>query len=359
MNHLNRPHQPSSMQTSFSLRHIISQHGGQLHGDPTWVCHGIAAIGTAQSNQLTFISNPQYEQQLHTTQAGCVVISPRLFATVPTPNVPHRHWIVTDNPYAYFAHITQMWKALQQAHVLPTPRIHSTAVVAESATIDATAQVGALCVVGERVQIGAHTVLHPKVTIAADCKLGARCVVHSGAVIGADGFGFAPEWVITEAATETATPHWIKIEQIGGVHIGDDVEIGANTCIDRGALSDTTIENGTKLDNLIQIGHNVHIGKHCVIAAATAIAGSAHLGDFCMVGGCVSIAGHLKIASGSVIAGGSVVTGSIAKKGNYAGLFPLDEQTQWRKNAAALKKLASLRDRVRTIEAKLNAKKDN
>jgi UDP-3-O-[3-hydroxymyristoyl] glucosamine N-acyltransferase len=177
--------------------------------------------------------------------------------------------------------------------------------------------------------------------------VGENCILHSGVVIGADGFGFAPQ-----KSSQGLT--WVKIEQLGAVQIGNDVEIGANTCVDRGALHHTVIEEGVKLDNLIQIGHNVRIGKHAIIAAATAVAGSTEIGAYCMIGGCVSIAGHISIAPHTEISGASVVTHSIHKAGTYTGLFPLDDNVSWSKNAAVLKQLFSLRDRLRLLEKQSN-----
>ena len=179
-------------------------------------------------------------------------------------------------------------------------------------------------------------------TLGAGCRIGRRCIVHSGVVIGADGFGFAP----TEG-------RWEKIEQLGAVRIGDDVEIGANTCIDRGALEDTVIEDGVKLDNLIQIGHNVHIGEHTAIAGNAGVAGSARIGPRCTIGGAANILGHLTLAEGVHISAASVVMRSILKPGLYSGIFPIDDNASWEKNAATLRQLHALRDRVRALEKDL------
>ena len=198
---------------------------------------------------------------------------------------------------------------------------------------------GALCFIGRGARIGADTVLKARVTIGEDCTLGARCVVQSGAVIGGDGFGFAPN----QGA-------WEKIEQLGAVRIGDDVEIGANTCIDRGALDDTVIEDGVKLDNLIQIGHNCHIGQHTAMAGCVGVAGSARIGAYCTVGGAGMILGHLTIADHVHISSASIVTRSIHKPGHYTGFFPIAENGEWEKNAATLKQIYRLRDRVKHLE---------
>ncbi|MFL6693597.1 MAG: UDP-3-O-(3-hydroxymyristoyl)glucosamine N-acyltransferase, partial [Ramlibacter sp.] len=209
------------------------------------------------------------------------------------------------------------------------------------AQVDASARIGALCVVERGARIGAGTVLKARVHVGEDCVIGARCIVHPGVVIGADGFGFAPN-----------QGTWEKIEQLGAVRIGDDVEIGANTCIDRGALADTVIEDGVKLDNLIQVGHNVRIGHHTAIAGCVGIAGSATIGAHCTIGGSAGILGHLTIADRVNISSFSLVTRSITKPGLYTGIFPIDDNAAWEKNAASLKQLHALRDRVRALENK-------
>jgi UDP-3-O-[3-hydroxymyristoyl] glucosamine N-acyltransferase len=201
---------------------------------------------------------------------------------------------------------------------------------------------GPLCVVERGARIGAETELKSRVTVGEDCIIGERCLLHPGVVIGADGFGFAPN-----AGT------WEKIEQLGAVCIGNDVEIGANTCIDRGALQDTTIGDGVKLDNLIQIAHNVHIGNHTAMAGCAGVAGSTTIGAHCTIGGSANVLGHLTLADGVNISAATVVTRSVRKPGHYTGFFPLDDNATWEKNAATLKQLHSLRDRVRALEEKL------
>ena len=183
--------------------------------------------------------------------------------------------------------------------------------------------------------------LHPRVTIAAGCSVGERCVFQSGAVIGADGFGIAP-----------TQGRWERIEQLGGVRIGDDVDIGANTCIDRGALQDTVLEDGVKLDNQIQIGHNCHIGAHTVMAACVGIAGSTKVGRNVMIGGAAMIQGHIEIADGVTVSASTMVMHSLRKKGVYTAIFPVDEHANWEKNAVTLRNLYALRERVRALEKK-------
>jgi len=217
--------------------------------------------------------------------------------------------------------------------------VHASAVVHPEAVVDASACIGPLCVVERGARIGAGTWLKSRVTVGEDCQIGARCIVHAGAVIGADGFGFAQENGV-----------WVKIEQLGAVRIGDDVEIGANTCIDRGALEDTVIEDGVKLDNLVQIGHNVHVGRHSAMAGCVGVAGSAHIGAHCTVGGGGIVLGHLTLADHVHVSAATTVTRSIRQPGLYTGMFPIDDNARWEKNAATLKQLHSLRERIKALE---------
>ena len=207
--------------------------------------------------------------------------------------------------------------------------------------IGAGSEFGAQCVIGARARIGAQARLAAQVVIGHDCTLGARCIVHSGAVIGADGFGFAAH-----------EERWLKIEQLGAVRIGDEVEIGANTCIDRGTLDDTVLEDGVKLDNLIQIGHNVRIGAHSALAGCVGVAGSAHIGAHCTLGGGAGVLGHLRLADHVHITAATLVTRSILKPGQYSGAFPIDDNANWEKNAATLRQLYALRQRIKVLEKK-------
>ena len=320
-----------------SLHQVVEVLGGSLHGNANKQITGLASLKQAESSDISFVSNVKYERELAECKAACVIVSPHLAAVAEKRG----DYIVTDQPYVYFALLTQFWK--QQHSPKSAGSIHASAVVDANAVIDKTAVIGALCVVEAGARIGANTVLKSRVTVGENCVVGENCILHSGVVIGADGFGFAPK-------KSQDGLSWVKIDQLGAVKIGNDVEIGANTCVDRGALHDTVIEDGVKLDNLIQIGHNVRIGKHAIIAAATAVAGSTEIGAYCMIGGCVSIAGHLTITPHTEISGASVVTHSIHKAGTYTGLFPLDDNASWGKNAAALKQLSALRDRLRKLE---------
>ena len=316
------------------LGDIVHALGGSLHGNPNTVIVDIAPLETAGPQDLSFLSHPKYQSQLLKTQAACVIVAPQFIEVASQRGA----CIVTDDPYLYFARLTQYWKK----KLAPTAvsNIHPSAVIDADAFIADSAIIGPLCVVERGAKVGAHTQLKSRVTLSEFCEVGERCIVHSGVVIGADGFGFAPN-----------KGAWEKIEQLGAVKIGNDVEIGANTCIDRGALQDTIIEDGVKLDNLIQIGHNVHIGKHTAMAGCVGVAGSARIGAHCTVGGGAVILGHLSLADGVHISAASVVTRSITKPGQYTGLFPLDDNASWEKNAASLKQLHQLRDRIKSLEA--------
>lgn len=317
-----------------ALGDIVAELGGELHGDPSRVASGLAPLESAGADQLSFLSNPRYQSQLTTSQAACVIVGPASRDAALARGAA----IVTDDPYLYFARLTQLWKR-RVLGVVHVPGIHPSAVVDPAAVIDPTARIGPLCVVERGVRIGAFTELKSRVTVSEGCVIGDRCVLHPGVVIGADGFGLAPN----QGA-------WEKIEQLGAVRIGNDVEIGANTCIDRGALADTVIEDGVKLDNLIQIGHNVRVGRHTAMAGCAAVAGSATIGAHCTLGGRAGVLGHLTIADHVHISATSLVTRSILKPGHYTGFFPIDENAAWEKNAATLRHLHSLRERVKAIE---------
>jgi UDP-3-O-[3-hydroxymyristoyl] glucosamine N-acyltransferase len=317
------------------LGQIVDALGGELCGDRERVIAAIAPLESAGPEAISFLSNPKYVPQLAASKAACVIVG----AASRDAASARGDCIVAADPYAYFARLTQWWKAQDAPD--EGPPIHPSAVVHPDAVVDPSARIGPLCVVERGARIGAATVLRSRVHVGERCTLGARCIVHPGVVIGADGFGFAPH-----------EGEWIKIEQLGAVVIGDDVEIGANTCIDRGALADTVIEEGVKLDNLIQVGHNVHIGRHTVIAGCVGISGSAKIGAHCMIGGGVGIAGHLTIADHVTVAGFALVSGSIHKPGHYAGAFPIDDNASWLKNAAALRQLHQLRERVKALEKK-------
>ncbi len=331
---------------------IVAALGGDLLGDPGLRIERIGPLEGATPATLAFLANPRYQAQLAGSLAACVIVAPALRDAAAARGAA----VVTPDPYRYFARLTQWWAA----RVRPaTPAgVHASAVVDPGARLGAGVSIGALtvveagaeigdgavvgaqCFVGRNARVGAGTRLHPRVTLAFDCAIGARGVVHSGAVIGADGFGFAP----------TADAGYVKIEQLGAVRIGDDVEIGANTCIDRGALDDTVIEDGVKLDNLIQIAHNVRIGRGSAMAGCSAVAGSTRIGERCTIGGGAGILGHLTIADDVHISAQSTVSRSIAEPGTYTGFFPLDDNRSWEKNAVTLRQLHALRERLRALE---------
>jgi len=322
-----------------TLGALVNALGGELLGDASLRISGLASLETASATELSFLSNPRYQSQLVASLASCVIVAPAMRDMARGRGA----CIIADNPYLYFARCTQLWKRLSRS--APAAGIHPSAVIDPTAFIDPAATVGPLCVVEAGARVGAGTLLTSRVTLGAGCVVGARCILHSGVVVGADGFGFAPDG-----------PVWEKIEQLGAVRIGDDVEIGANTCIDRGALQDTVIEDGVKLDNLIQIGHNVRIGKNTAMAGCVGVAGSATIGAQCTIGGGAIVLGHLNIADGVHISAATVVSRSIRKPGNYTGMFPIDDNANWEKNAAALKQLHSLRDRIRLLEKIIESK---
>ena len=315
------------------LGDIVKALGGSLHGSPQTSIQKLSPLETAGAGDLSFLSHPKYQSHLLQSHAACVVVTPQFKELALTRGA----CIVTEDPYHYFAKLTQFWK--KQTAAATGPRIHPSAVIDPQAEIADTAIIGPLCVVERFAKVGAHTHLKSRVTLGESCEIGQRCIVHSGVVIGADGFGFALH-----------QGEWEKIEQLGAVKIGNDVEIGANTCIDRGALQDTIIEDGVKLDNLIQIGHNVHIGKHTAMAGCVGVAGSARIGAHCTVGGGAIVLGHLALADGVHISAATVVTRSISQPGQYTGLFPVDDNATWEKNAASLKQLHKLRDRIKLLE---------
>ena len=323
---------------SLRLAQLVGALGGTLQGDPEQRIERLAPLDTAGPQDLSFLSNPRYQQQLAASRAACVIVAPAMLEVARARGA----CIVADDPYLYFARATQLWKRLHGP--ARAPGVHASAVVDATAVVHPSASIGPLCVVERGAHVGAGTVLMSHVTVGEDCHVGERCTVHAGAVIGADGFGFAPE-----GGT------WVKIEQLGAVRIGNDVEIGANTCIDRGALLDTVIEDGVKLDNLVQIGHNVRVGRHSAMAGCVGVAGSATIGAHCTLGGGAIVLGHLALADGVHVSAATVVTHSLKRPGHYTGMFPIDENARWEKNAATLKQLHRLRDRIKALEQAFKA----
>ncbi len=341
------------------LADIVQFLGGEvdaeLVGNPDALIERLSTLDAAGPHDLTFLSHPKYLGKLAQSAAACVVVGPAAREAA----VSRGACIVVDDPYHCFALITQLWKRKhfpeEPPHIHPSAfvdpgatlapgvSIGAFACIAAGAVIAAGARIAEHCVIGPRVVIGANTRLSARVTVAEGCRIGERCLIHPGAVIGADGFGFAPH-----------DGQWVKIEQLGAVQIGNDVEIGANTCIDRGALQDTVLEDGVKLDNLVQIGHNVRIGRHTAMAGCAGVAGSATIGAHCTVGGGAIVLGHLSLADHVHVSAASVVTRSLLKPGQYTGLFPIDDNTAWEKNAATLKQLHGLRERLKQAEKSLS-----
>jgi len=317
-----------------TLGQLIDQLGGDLHGSPDIEITGLATLGSASPNDLAFLSNPQYRSQLLTSHAACVVVSEHMKKEA----LQRGSTLVVADAYAYWARLTQYWASLLVSN--DEPNIHPSAFVHPLAKIDPSARIGPMCVVEAHAVIGKRSWLKSRVTVSQSCTVGDDCIIHSGVVIGADGFGFA---------LEHGT--WLKIEQLGAVRIGNQVEIGANTCIDRGALGDTVIEDGVKFDNLIQIGHNVHVGAHTAMAGCVGVAGSTRIGAHCTLGGGAIVLGHLQLADHVHISAASVVTRSLLQAGTYSGVFPIDTNEAWHKNAATLRQLHSLRDRIKNLES--------
>jgi UDP-3-O-[3-hydroxymyristoyl] glucosamine N-acyltransferase len=339
-----------------SLSELAQLTGAALEGDGNVIVARVATLEKATASDIAFLANPKYRAQLATTRAAAVIVDPEAAKTTPLPK------LVSSNPYAVYARVA----AILHPPVPPSPGIDRSARVEEGARVAATASVGAYAVIGanaaigERVVVGAHcvigadarigedAVLDPRVTIYPRCVVGARTLVHSGAVIGADGFGLAFEH-----------GRWRKIPQIGRVVIGNDVEVGANTTIDRGAIDDTVIGDDVKLDNQIQIGHNCVIGAHTAIAGCVGIAGSTRIGAHCRIGGAAMISGHLDIVDNTVISAATQVYDSIREPGIYTGAFPALPHRDWKQVASQTRRLRELANRVADLERALAAGRDD
>ena len=332
-----------------TLKALVETLGGELIGDDLEV-NRVASIANAEVGSITFITDTKYRKSLADTKASAVILAEEnsAFSTLPR--------IVTDNPYAYFAKVS----ALLNPKDVATKGIHPSAFVGTDSKISASCGispnvvigqnvsladgvvVGAGCFIGDNVVVGKNTQLQANVTICANCVIGANCNLAAGAVIGADGFGYANQ----DGA-------WVKIPQVGRVLIADNVDIGANTTIDRGALDDTVIEQGVKLDNLIQIGHNCVIGEHTVIAGCVGIAGSAKIGRRCRIGGAAMILGHLEIADDVTVSPGSMITRSLNQADTYTALMPFQTHDEWLKTAASLRHLTELNEKLKRLENQL------
>jgi UDP-3-O-[3-hydroxymyristoyl] glucosamine N-acyltransferase len=333
-----------------TLGELAAQFGCELHGDPSVVVRRVGSLTSAAPDAITFLANSLYRGQLAGTRAAAVIVAPRDRAASPVATLVHAE------PYLTYARVASML----HPPAAVAPGVHASAVVAASARVAASAQVdanaviGSDCTIGEDAVIGAGSVLGtnvsvgngtrigPRVTLLDGVRIGARCTLHPGAVIGADGFGFAPD-----------RGAWQKIPQVGGVVIGDDVEIGANTTVDRGTIEDTVIEDGVKLDNLVQIAHNARIGAHTIMAAMSGVAGSTKVGKRCMIGGGVVMINSLSICDDVLFTFRSIVTRSVDEPGTYSGHLPAEEAAVWRKNAARFRKLDALADRLVKAEREL------
>lgn len=349
MNHLRK----STYTLSELISNLISELDITILGDPNTLITGVSTIQDAQPQHITFLTNPLYSKHLATTKASAVILTPDYENSCPV------NALVTANPYYVYAKIA----AFFDPRSLAKPGVHSSAVIGENCEIDSSASIGAKCVIGDAVKIGPGVVMGPScvvgelseigedsrfdanVTIYDRIKIGKRVTISSGAVIGSDGFGIAKH------------KSWQKVPQLGRVIIEDDVDIGANSCIDRGAIDDTLIARGAKLDNLIQVGHNVKIGENTAIAGCVAIAGSATIGKNCLIGGRAAINGHISIADNVIITGGTSVTKSIREPGMYSsGVFGVMTNTEWRKSSARFNRLENLMQRIKQLESHINQK---
>jgi len=334
----------------FTLAELAEWCGARIRGDSTVRIRTVATLEHAGPGSITFLSNPHYRRYLDSTRASAVILAP---SDADACRVPV---LVADNPYLAYARVAAKLAPPPPvhlgvdvaAHVHGRARIAGSAwiapgaVIEEEAVIEAGASVGPNCVVMRAARVGEHSRLVANVTLCHGVRIGKRSLVHPGAVLGADGFGIARDG-----------ERWVKVPQLGSVVVGDDVEIGANTTIDRGALEDTLIGNGVKLDNQIQIGHNVRIGEHTAIAGCVAIAGSTRIGRRCMIGGAAGIVGHIEIADDVTVTAMTLVSHSIHTPGVYSGSLPMDATTQWRKNSVRFRQLDELARRVNNIERKL------
>jgi UDP-3-O-[3-hydroxymyristoyl] glucosamine N-acyltransferase len=324
------------VQGEFSLGDLAVRFGLGLRGEPNLRVSRVATLSRADAGSVSFLANPRYRKQMESTHATAVVVGPEHAAACPVAA------LIDPNPYLAYARISD----LLHPRIGPPAGIHPTAVVSAGAKVAPSASVGPLAVIedgadiGERVVVGPGCVVQRGAVIGADSwlvsrvslypgvRIGRRCILHAGAVLGADGFGFASD-----------AGSWVKVPQLGGVQVGDDVEIGANTTIDRGAIEDTVVEHGVKLDNQIQVGHNVSIGAHTAVAGCVGISGSTTIGRRCMIGGGVGIAGHLTIADDVVVTGCSLVSASIRQAGSYSSGMPTVETRLWRRMVAHLRRL--------------------
>ncbi|PPE72270.1 UDP-3-O-(3-hydroxymyristoyl)glucosamine N-acyltransferase [Solimonas fluminis] len=336
--------------TTYSLADLAARFGLELKGEGGTLIQGVCSLDPGKPGCIGFLSNPKFRAQLAGTRAAAVIVGPRDAATLATPG------LVAKDPYLAYARLAALFDPDREfaagiqagAQVSPQAKLGAGVHVGYNAVVEAGAElgegayVGPGCLVGRDAVIGAGTRLVAQVHVGARVRIGRRCTLQPGAVIGSRGFGNA-----------RGPNGWEEVPQLGTVVIGDNVEIGSNTCIDRGAIEDTVIEDGVRLDNLIQIAHNCRIGQHTAIAACTGIAGSTTVGARCLIGGAVGMAGHISIADDVVILGRGMVTNSITEKGVYGSGLPLSDAREWRKTVARIRRLARLEERLREVERHL------
>lgn len=325
---------------------------------------GLGSLDNASNLEISFLSNPKLIQQVLATKACAVILEQSAWDKLKANNpkwTPNFIAVICDNPYTFYAQLAQ-WFDQHRLNNLPdgiheTAIIDSTAQIADGVNIGpysviqagvkigAGTRIGAHCTINQNSILGSNCLLHDRVTIYHETIIGNRVILHSGCVLGADGFGFAPN-------PTTNTKSWIKIAQIGSVVLGDDIEIGANSTIDRGAIENTVIGNGVKIDNQIMIAHNCRIGDHTAIAGCAGVAGSTTIGARCIIGGGARISGHLTICDDTVVSGGTNITSNITTPNQYTGVFPYAEHSSWKRNAAAILHLGTIRKQIRKLTSK-------
>ena len=335
----------------FTLGELAKRLNAQLSGDADCEIFRVATLTDAGKGDITFLHDSKHHDFLKATDASAVIVNEANVADLCT------NGLIVKNPHIAYAQVAGWLNPVTAAiagihssviidpdsHVHPAVHIGPQCVVESGVVIAEGCEIGPGCVIAKGVKIGRGSRLIANVTVCHDVSIGSRVTLHPGVVIGADGFGLADD-----------EGRWVKVPQLGSVVIGDDVEIGSNTTVDRGAIKDTIIEDGVKLDNLIQIGHNVHIGEHTAIAACTAVAGSARIGKHCAIGGCVGIVGHLEIADNVTITGMSHVSQAITEQGIYSSGTPLEENSKWHRNFVRLKQLDDMARRIKKVEKQIN-----
>lgn len=344
------------MMNAYTLPEIAEWLGGEVRGDNGVRLSQIASLQHATASQITFLTDTRYLPMLAQTKAGAILVAQE---HADATNIPR---IIVSNPYVAFAKVSTRFNPVpgnatgvaasavveKGANLGKNVSIGAHAVVCSGARLGDGVVVGPGCYIGQDVRIDDNSRLNANVAVYHASHIGKNCTLHAGVVIGADGFGYADDG-----------GEWVKIPQIGKVVIGDSVDIGANTTIDRGALDDTVVEDGVKIDNLVQIGHNCRIGAHTVIAGCVGIAGSARIGKHCRIGGAAMILGHLDIADGVTISPGSMITRSIRHSGTFTALMPFQEHAEWLKTAAQIRRLEVLVGRVSDLEKEVKLLKEN